>query len=97
MAVNNKIRDQREPRRLIRKASIMRCGGLGGSRPPVQRLTDEGETRPADIPLTLTLIVSEYATRLLVHQLPLVYKVGTDDLIYIYEPRHPADWTGFFF
>lgn len=73
----------------------MSCEGLRftATRPEVNRWR---ETRPTDNPLTRMLIVSEYATRLLIHKLSLFYKMATDDLNYIYKLHHPTEWTAFF-
>lgn len=73
----------------------MSCGGRGfmATRPEVNRWR---ETRPTDIPLTLRLIVSEYAMSLLIHKLSLFDKMETDDLNSIYKLHHPTEWTGFF-
>lgn len=72
----------------------MSWGGLWftATRPEVNRWR---ETRPTDIPLTLMLIVSEYAMRLLIHKVSLFDKMETDDLNYIYKLHHPTEWTGF--
>lgn len=72
----------------------MSCGGLGfmATRPEVNRWR---ETCPTDIPLTLMLIVSEYAMRLLFHKLSLFDKMETDDLNYIYKLHHLTEWTDF--
>lgn len=73
----------------------MSCWGLGfmATRPEVNGWS---ETRPTDIPLTLMLGVSEYAMRLLIHELSLFDKMETDALNYIYKLHHPTEWTGFF-
>lgn len=72
----------------------MSCEGLGfmATRSEVNRWR---EPRPTEIPLTLMLFVSEYATRLLIHKLSLNDKVETADLNHIYRLHHPKERTCF--